>query len=138
MHNSLTTTPNTNPAVKSVKPFFTRKKTRLISQLLALVVVVSSLPAAYAGHADGQIVAIRSRSSDGLVWINVTGPRVNKPACALYDYMMIRDENSETGKKQFAMLLQAHATGKRVVVYGTGNCSRWGDGESIDTVEVVQ
>ncbi|TDQ51313.1 hypothetical protein EV696_101287 [Permianibacter aggregans] len=126
------------PTKAGIQAVLNQGKTSVIAPLFALLFGALHMPSAYAGHADGQIAAVRSRASDGLVWINLTGPRVNKPACALYDYMMIKDENSETGKKQFAMLLQAHATGKPVFVRGTGDCSRWGDGESIEMVEILQ
>ena len=93
---------------------------------------------AHASVAEGKVKYIRARASDGLTWIDIEGARSARPACAQNNYMMIRDENSEVGKKQFAILLQAHATGKSVIVYGANNCSRWSDGESIETVEAIQ
>jgi hypothetical protein len=47
---------------------------------------------------------------------------------------MIADENSEAGKKQFAMLLTAQARGSVVILKGMNTCNRWADGEDIDEI----
>jgi hypothetical protein len=51
---------------------------------------------------------------------------------------MIKDERSDAGKAQFAMLLSAQLSGNSVTVDGAGVCSRWGDGEDIEHVMLAQ
>jgi hypothetical protein len=47
---------------------------------------------------------------------------------------MIANENSEAGKRQFAMLLTAYANRSVVQLKGMGTCTRWPDGEDINEV----
>jgi len=47
---------------------------------------------------------------------------------------MIKDENSNTGKQQLAILLAARASGETITVDGSNTCTRWGDGEDVDLV----
>jgi hypothetical protein len=44
---------------------------------------------------------------------------------------MIKDEKSNIGKQQLALLLTAVGTDKAVSVEGTGQCSRYVDGEDV-------
>lgn len=98
--------------------------------MVATCAAIASPPAA-AGSETGQITALRTRSSDNLVFFNLNGTLTAKPACARHAYWMIKDENSATGKRQFAMLMSAMMAGKTVSVSGTGACTRWGDGEDV-------
>lgn len=50
---------------------------------------------------------------------------------------MIDDENSEAGKKQFAMLLTAWASGLEVKIVGWNSCLRWSDGEYINYIHTL-
>lgn len=87
----------------------------------------------------GKISAIHVRNADGLVWIYVEGTRTGEvPTCGKKTYMIIKNENSESGKRQLALLMLAHATNKKVIVVGANTCTRWGDGEDIDTVSIWQ
>lgn len=95
-----------------------------------------SLPAA-AGSETGQIMYLRTRASDNLVYFALNGSASGKPACARYAYWMIQDENSATGKRQFAMLMSAMLAGKAVTVSGTGACTRWSDGEDVEEVVLL-
>lgn len=49
---------------------------------------------------------------------------------------MIKDENSATGKRQFALLTAARLTGAVITVSGTGACTRWGNGEDVDGITI--
>jgi regulator of extracellular matrix RemA (YlzA/DUF370 family) len=91
----------------------------------------------YASTYTGKISSIIIRDSDGLVYLYIDGERVgNRPECAKYNYMMIKNENSATGKRQLAQLLMAQATNKKVVIIGHETCSRWIDGEDINYVDI--
>lgn len=76
------------------------------------------------------------RHSDGLQYIYLHGTRDNKPSCARGEYWMIGDENSVAGKTQMSIILLAYASNKKVKITGTGNCSRWRDGETIDMIQL--
>jgi hypothetical protein len=93
--------------------------------------------AANAGQAIGPVLYLTQRASDGLIYVVINGANVGSPGCATSSYFMISNENSEVGKKQFAMLLTAKATGLRVAITGKNACTRWGDGEDIDEVKIM-
>ena len=108
--------------------------TLVLSGLLLLLVSES----AHAGSQLGKVTALRVRDYDGLIWVNLEGgPYYDKPACAKFNYWMIKSENSEQGKRQYAMLLSALTAGTRVQIYGGNACTRWFDGEDIQTVELL-
>ena len=90
----------------------------------------------HAGEQTGVVQAIITRSSDGLIHIYMSGTHTNRPPCATSTYWMIKDENSNTGKQQLAMLLLARATGQTISVSGTDSCTRWGDGEDLDAISL--
>lgn len=91
---------------------------------------------ALASDYTGKVESILVRDHDGLVYIYLSGSRTsNVPSCANNRaYMMIKNENSATGKRQLAMLMMAQATDKAVVIIGANTCTRWYDGEDIDQV----
>jgi hypothetical protein len=87
------------------------------------------------GTQTGKVTFITIRGSDGLILIELSGTPSNKPACAPYTYWIIKNENSLVGKQQLALLVTAKATGQTVAISGTGDCTRWPNGEDIDTVQ---
>jgi hypothetical protein len=91
------------------------------------------LPAA-AGTQTGQVTKLQTRARDNLVYFYLTGTATDRPACATQPYWMIKDETSETGKRQFAMLMAAYVSGRSVTIHGAGTCARWSDGEDVDSV----
>lgn len=98
-----------------------------------LIFVGNALASTY----KGKVSSIYVRDEDGLVWVYILGERTgNRPNCAVYDYMMIRNENSPAGKRQLALLMMAQATNKTVFIEGSNTCNRWGDGEDISMVSV--
>ncbi len=101
--------------------------------VLFCMMLISSNVAA--GWQDGQITQIIVRQSDGLHYFFMTGTATNRPTCAAEQkYWMIKDENSVAGKSQLSMLLTAYAAGKTIHVSGTGECSRWVDGEDVNVI----
>lgn len=90
-----------------------------------------------AGTASGTITQLIVRASDGLVYVHLSGTPQNRPACAAkFSYWMIKDENSETGRRQLAMLMMAQASGKAVHITGSNTCTRWADGEDINLLQI--
>ncbi|MBJ8452533.1 hypothetical protein [Acinetobacter bereziniae] len=98
-----------------------------------LIFVGNALASTY----KGKVSSILVRDEDGLVWVYIAGERTgNRPACATNYYMVIKNENSPTGKRQLALLMMAQATNKTVLIDGSNTCNRWGDGEDISMVSV--
>ena len=90
---------------------------------------------AIAGEVIGTVATLIVRSSDNLHYVTLTGIYSGtQPSCATHNYLMIKDESSTGGKSQYAMLMSAWLAGKLVRVVGSGSCTRWSDGEDIDSV----
>lgn len=120
----------------SLLPRVTTSCAILKSSSLALLALFVSISAHAGGSQTGQVTQVTARASDGLNLVILTGTPSGHPACATHLYWIIKDENSETGKKQLAMFMTAQATGKSVSVAGLGTCTRWPDGEDIDSVNL--
>lgn len=89
----------------------------------------------FAGTQMGKVGSLIVRASDGLIYFTIIGDgKLNGPSCAKNDYWMIKDENSEAGKKQYALLLAALAAQKTIRVSGMNTCIRWGDGEDVNYI----
>ncbi len=108
-------------------------KIKLALSMLLLAPVLAS-----AGSETGTVSYVLVRASDGLIYFEVNGSKNSSPSCATKNYWIIKDENSETGKMQYSMLLAAAASGKTVKISGTGDCGRWGDGESVNELKFIQ
>src|SRR5262245_7777710 len=93
---------------------------RVLPSLLPCLAATAS-----AGQVTGTVNQVLQRASDGLTYVIVNGTASGQPSCATNSYWMIVAENSEAGKKEFAMLLLAKATGLRVVITGGNSCTRW-------------
>jgi hypothetical protein len=97
--------------------------------LMTAMVVAAN---AHAGQGTGTVSRLIVRDSDGLVYVTLSTPPTGRPSCAAAStYWMIPNENSETGKKLYALLLSAQLAGRVVQIVGTNTCVRWGDGEDI-------
>ena len=104
--------------------------------VVACIFLLSS--SVLASSQKGKVKKLYVRASDGLVYLYLdTSPPEDKPACAKNPYWMIKDENSEVGKKQYSMLLAAHSAGRTISISGTGYCTRWSDGEDINSVVML-
>jgi len=95
---------------------------------VAIAVLMASMSAAsfsIAGDATGTVSYVTVRDTDGLVYFWLSGAHTNPPACANgTGYWMIANENSETGKRHFAMLMLAKAMGMTIHVSGKNTCTR--------------
>ncbi|MEL4391894.1 hypothetical protein [Shewanella algae] len=93
----------------------------------------------FAGEQSGKVETLYARASDNLhlVTLYKGNAKSNSPACATSNYWLIKDENSAAGKSQFSQLLSAKMAGKTVFIKGTNTCSRWGDGEDINTIVIL-
>jgi hypothetical protein len=92
-----------------------------------------------AGTGAGTVANVTVRDSDGLTYVYLSNPPTGRPACAAStQYWMIPNENSEAGKKLYALLLAAQLSGRPVSITGKNTCVRWGDGEDINLVILQQ
>lgn len=103
---------------------------------LALGLLLGSTSAG-ASEVQGAIIDFQARSSDGLHYLHMNGSRTTKPACATQNYFMIKDESSRAGQSQVAQILTAQATGRSILVLGSGTCTRWVDGEDIELIKLL-
>jgi hypothetical protein len=104
------------------------------------IVLLTALFASTAsgGTVEGTISYLYQRASDNLIYVHVGGTVSGRPSCATSStYFMVRDENSNTGKGQFATLLAAKIAGKTIRVQGSNTCLRWADGEDIDFILIL-
>lgn len=66
------------------------------------------------------------------------GSHQNKPNCVTTDLgTWAVDLNSNHGSAMQALVMSAHAQGKRVHVNGKGDCGIWGDRESVNFLFIV-
>lgn len=92
----------------------------------------------HAGTQTGKVETLYARASDNLHLVTLSGgtAKTGSPSCATRGYWLIRDENSVAGKSQFSQLLAAKLAGATVTITGLNTCSRWGDGEDINTIVI--
>ncbi len=102
---------------------------------VAALILGGALSAASAGSQTGTVQILYGRS-DGLHLVTLSGAHMNKPACASWDYWIIKNESTSFGRSQFATLLAAKLSGDQVSITGDGTCSRWPDGEDIQSVYI--
>lgn len=112
----------------------TKNKGPVVAMLSASLSLIAS--PAMAGTQTGYITFLQVRDTDGLVYFGLTGTATGKPACAFHSPWSITNENSDTGKRLFALLMSAHAAGQQVSVTGKNTCTRWADQEDVATVSL--
>ncbi|MGO4521586.1 hypothetical protein AB4076_13325 [Dyella sp. 2RAF44] len=108
---------------------------RVRSSALFVVTSLVCASTALAGGQSGNVTNVSVRQSDGVIYFTLDGTPTGRAACAASNNLwIIANENSESGKKQFAQLLAAKMNGTPITVLGTGACTRWPDSEDADTV----
>jgi hypothetical protein len=106
---------------------------------IVLVSLLICMGSAFASHQVGQVEWINVRESDGLIYFVISGnDRSEKLACATNGYWMIKNENSQAGRRQLALLTAAFVAKKNISVTGHHQCTRWGDGEDVNAISVHQ
>ena len=108
-----------------------------MKKTLAIILFLFSTPA-LAGVQTGTVSWLTVRHVDGLIYFVLDGDTKTGTEPCPGSTWVIADENSETGKKQYAMLLAAHVSGKQIRVHGANNCNRSQSGESVDWIQFFQ
>jgi len=107
---------------------------------LALIAASSyalALTPAFAGTQTGYVKDVYVRDSDGLVLVDLFGTATGRAPCALgTSYWIVANESTDAGKRLYSTLLAAQLAGRLVSIEGKNTCSRWPDGEDIETVGV--
>lgn len=102
---------------------------------VAIPLSVTACPTANAGEATGTVTRLVTRDSDGLLYVHLSVAPTSRASCASNsDYWIIPNENSESGKKLYALLLSAQLSERVVRIVGKNTCTRWADGEDINYV----
>jgi hypothetical protein len=86
------------------------------------------------GAETGKVTSLYTRDPDGLQLAEISTRATERATCATQGYMVIRDEKTDTGKAQYAMLMAAYLADRTVTITGSGACTRWRDGEDIAIV----
>lgn len=117
----------------------TKRSIRLTPRFFAAIaVLLMATPIfSFAGQQTGKVQSVTVRASDGLVLFTLEGNSSGKPPCATYSYWIIKNENSVAGKQQHATILSTKFAGRTVSVSGTNQCTRWGDGEDVDAITLI-
>jgi len=71
---------------------------------------------------------------DPRLLFSVSGPHVNRPACATVPSRFAIDLTTKSGQEFASVVKMAHATGMQINVIGRGTCTIWGDTESVATL----
>ena len=101
---------------------------KLFIGFLALIFYANS----YAGSASSGILSTVHFMSNGVVIAYTSGARTDVPSCASNQPSRFTiNGTSVGGKVQLSGLLSAYVAGKQVVIIGTGDCSVYGDTETI-------
>ncbi len=105
-------------------------KGKIVSFIGAIVGLSS--PAHASGSDYGLITQIYG-THNGAVLFTVDAPRGPLPGCqyAALPKRWAIDASTVAGQAQVAVLLSAHARGKRVAISGIHSCSIWGDTETV-------
>jgi hypothetical protein len=108
------------------------------SNIAIASILLTAMGSATASEVTGTVNTVIQRASDGLTYVLLNGTATTRPGCATgTSYYMLANENSEAGKKQFAMLLLAKASGLRVRINGANQCTRWSDGEDLNELFLI-
>jgi invasion protein IalB len=91
---------------------------------------------AFSGGSEG-LVATPLANSEGMMFFSA-GSHLNAPSCSVETLgTWAIDCTSSKSKAMCALVMSAHAQGKRLHVQGKNNCDLWGDRESVSYLFIV-
>ena len=103
------------------------------SLFLASVLACGSSSAADASSSSpGQITSYGVEQ--GRVFFRTNGSRSAMPSCATAGTRWVFNGATAQGQAMMSALLTYYASGKQIVVQGTGACADWGDTESVEYI----
>ena len=114
-------------------------KTKFLTLAFSLMVLVSGDVFADGGESEGKVL-LPSVNEYGIFFFSA-GTHGKKPACHTmgggWEDTWAVDLKTPYGKSAQAIVLTAHAEGKRVHVVGKGTCEAWGDRETVSWLYIV-
>lgn len=107
-----------------------------INAFLALLLVIST-GSAYASNTGPGLVGDINATSNYDYYFKADRTRTTLPACVTNTRWDIASSTTQ-GQAQFALVLSAKLSGRRVVVEGPGTCPAGGDSETINNLKLVE
>lgn len=98
-----------------------------------LVSIIAAASPCLAAASWGNIVNVHPMARYGVIIFDQSGARSNAPSCqasGIPQRWAFRVD-SAGGQSMLQTLLSAYVAGKRIWIDGTGNCSAWGDSETV-------
>ena len=108
--------------------------------LLAIAVAALSATSAVCGYAqNGNIGSIYAEPAYGVILFVSSGSHVSAPSCEASGApnRWALGVGTAAGQASLQALLTAYALHKQIFIWGTGDCSTWGDTESISYFDIV-
>jgi len=100
-----------------------------------LFLINSVVASTFTGKVDHIVV----RGSVSLIYVLMIRPRPNdSPSCVVGNYMVIKNGNSSTGKKQLVLLMIVQVTNENVVLHQANSCIHRYDGGDINIVQIIK
>lgn len=87
--------------------------------------------AAQASSETGSHILSYTAQPSGQFFLNTDGNRAGVPGCSTQKGRWVIDATSAGGQATVAAMLTAYALHKTLNVYGTNDCTIWGDTESV-------
>lgn len=103
---------------------------RSITSIAFIMLPLGATPAMASNSSVGSISIVLPHSAG--LFFNQSGSRTSTPTCHTAGTRWVINTGTPQGQAMAAALLTAYSLGKRISVQGTGNCSLWGDTESVD------
>jgi hypothetical protein len=104
---------------------------------LTLAILAGSITSsAFASASDQGFTSQILTTSDGRAFFEQSGTRTTRPACATLTRWAF-DSTTATGQAMMANLLTSNAQGRKVYISGSGNCSAWGDSETVGGIQLA-
>jgi hypothetical protein len=98
-----------------------------------LAIFFASAPS-FAGSVSLGYVITTITQQDGVFFVSTSGVRAGTPTCATNATRFVLNGGTTNGQLVVANILTAYASGKQIAISGTGDCSFWGDTESISYI----
>jgi hypothetical protein len=112
-------------------------KKGLIGFFATFISVWAWNPASAQSVATGSISNVDVQTANGgKVIFNQGSNRSGVPTCATITNRWAFDGTTPAGQATLSLILSAYMSGKSVTVHGLGNCSAWGDTETVQYIEM--
>jgi len=105
------------------------KRLILIATLTVMLAAIGSV--AFAGSAGPTTISTVHFMDSGVVLFYIDANHNDAPACASYGPRFAINGTTAGGKVQLSGLLASYAMGKKIFIYGTGDCVAYSGTETV-------